>query len=325
MDIWKKIKLYRKLPPVFLPYQISRKRLYILPTAQGCLFMVVLTGMLLGSVNYNNNLGFLLTFLLGSMTFISMLHTHRNMLGIQILSIRVLPVFAGEKAVFRLTVRGGNTGRFALRFQLPGGEEQCQDILPETDCLTDISVPAEKRGMLRPGILTVSTRYPLGLFRTWTSLNLQLECPVYPAPVHGSLSLTRGKSRQSQDTGESAGPGADDFQGLRNYEPGDPMQHISWKAFSKGQGLMTKTFVGQAGASVFLDWASVEEKDTERKLSRLCGMVLSADRLGLTYGLKLPGCITDLGKGEGHKHNCLKSLALFGISREYSDLGDTHS
>jgi len=323
MNIWKKIKLYRKLPPVFLPCQISRKRLYILPTGQGCLFMVVLMGMLLGSVNYNNNLGFLLTFLLGSMTFVSMLHTHRNMLGIQILSIRALPVFAGEKAVFRLTVRGGNTERMSLRFRLPGGEEQCQDILPETDTIIDVSVPAEKRGLLKPGILTVSTRYPLGLFRTWTSLNLQLECPVYPAPLHTSLSLTGGNSREQQDTGENAGPGADDFEGLRNYQPGDSMQHISWKAFSKGQGLMTKTFVGQAGALVFLDWTSVEEKDTERKLSRLCAMVLSADRLGLTYGLKLPGNSIDPGKGEGHRHNCLKSLALFGISREYTGSGDT--
>lgn len=318
MDILKKTKLYRKPPPVFLPHQISRKRLYMLPTAHGCLFLVVLMGMLLGSVNYNNNLGFLLTFLLGSMTFVSMLHTHRNLLGTEILSVRHLPVFAGEKAVFRVTVRGGNISRLALRFQLPGGEEQCQDILPEKDTLIDVSLPAEKRGLLKPGILTVSSRYPLGLFRTWTSLNLQLECPVYPAPLHSSLSLTGGNSREQQNTGESAGPGADDFQGIRNYEPGDPMQHISWKAFSKGQGLMTKTFVGQTGALVFLDWASVEEKDTERKLSRLCGMVLNADRLGLTYGLKLPGSSTDPGKGDGHKHNCLKTLALFGISPERS-------
>ncbi|MGE0085167.1 MAG: DUF58 domain-containing protein [Desulfococcaceae bacterium] len=315
MNIFKKTALFRKPPPVFLPYKISRKRLYILPTAQGCLFIVVLAGMLMGSVNYNNNLGFLLTFLLGSMTFVSILHTHRNMLGTEILSVRALPVFAGEKAVFRMAIRGGNISRMALRFHLPGGDEECQDILPEKDSITEISVPAGKRGMLKPGILTVSTRYPLGLFRTWTNINLQLECPVYPSPLHSSISLTGGNSREQQDTGESTGPGADDFQGFRNYQPGDPMQHISWKAFSKGQGVMTKTFVGYAGASVFLDWAALEEKDTERKLSRLCGMVLNADRLGLTYGLKLPGSTIEPGKGEGHKHNCLRELALFGISR----------
>ncbi len=315
MNIIKKTNLFRKPPPVSLPYQISRKCLYILPTAQGCLFIAVLTGMLLGSVNYNNNLGFLLTFLLGSMTFVSMLHTHRNLLGTEILSVRPLPVFAGEKAVFRMTVRGANAGRMTVRFSLPGGEEVCQDIPQDKHCLIEVSVPAEKRGLLKPGILTVSTRYPLGLFRTWTNLDLLLECPVYPAPLHGSFSLTGGNSREQQDTGESAGPGADDFEGLRNYQPGDPMQHISWKAYSKGQGLMSKTFVGQAGAPVFLDWAVLEEKNTERKLSRLCGMVLSADRLGLTYGLKLPGTGIEPGKGEGHKHNCLRELALFGISR----------
>lgn len=325
MNILKKTALFRKPPPVFLPHQIGRKRLYILPTGHGCLFLAVLTGMLLGSVNYNNNLGFLLTFLLGSMTFVSMLHTHRNLLGTEIVSVRALPVFAGEKAVFRLTVRTGNVSRSALRFQLPGGKEECQDILPEKDSLADVSVPAERRGLLKPGILTVSTRYPLGLFRTWTNLDLQLECQVYPAPLHSSVFLTGGNSREQRDTGENAGPGADDFQGFRNYQSGDPTQHISWKAYSKGQGVMTKTFVGQAGASVFLDWAAVEEKNTEGKLSRLCGMVLSAERLGLTYGLKLPGAVIDPGKGEGHKHNCLRELALFGISRQDSDLGERHS
>ncbi|MEZ4525367.1 MAG: DUF58 domain-containing protein [Desulfobacterales bacterium] len=316
MNILKKTTLFRKPPPVLLPHQISRKHLYILPTSQGCLFLAVLTGMLLGSVNYNNNLGFLLTFLLGSMTFVSMLHTHRNLLGTEIHSVRAVPVFAGEKAVFRISVRGGNVGSMAVRFSLPGGEEVCEDIPQEKVSLIEVSVPTEKRGLLKPGMVTVSTRYPLGLFRTWTNLDLQLECPVYPAPLHSSLSLSGGNSREQQDAGESAGRGADDFEGLRTYQPGDPMQHISWKAYSKGQGLMSKTFVGQAGALVFLDWAAVKGKNTEHKLSRLCGMVLAADRLGLTYGLKLPATAIDPGKGEGHKHNCLRELALFGISRQ---------
>ncbi len=316
----KNFQEYRKPPPLALPHQIRRKRLYILPTGHGILFMLVLFGMLMGSVNYNNNLGFLLTFLLGSMSFVSMMHTYRNLLGLEIVSVRSFPVFAGENARFSVIVRGGKAGRTALRFQLPGGREVCRDILPEQDNDVDISIPAKKRGLLKPGLLIFSSRYPLGLFRTWAKCNFSLECPVYPRPLSGPLRMTAGKTKKARDTGENAGSGSDDFESIRAYQPGDPMQHISWKAFSKGQGLMSKKFTGLAGASVFLDWAAVDGKDTEKRLSRLCGMVLKAARLDLNYGLRLPGLTVDLGKGEGHKHKCLKALAMFGISERGQDI-----
>ena len=49
---------------------------------------------------------------------------------------------------------------------------------------------------------------------------------------------------------------------------------------------------------------------TERKLSRLCAWVLQADRLGLDYGLRLPGKVISPGSGETHKRECLEALAL---------------
>ncbi|MCJ7773902.1 MAG: hypothetical protein MUP22_12315, partial [Desulfobacterales bacterium] len=90
--------------PIQLPYELHWRRIYILPTAQGFLFIIILTGMLIGSINYSNNLGFLLTFLLGSMTFISMLYAIRNLTGIRILTSGAEPVFAEEPAVFEFYV-----------------------------------------------------------------------------------------------------------------------------------------------------------------------------------------------------------------------------
>ncbi|HWM27174.1 MAG TPA: hypothetical protein VNQ14_01850, partial [Woeseiaceae bacterium] len=44
--------------------RLRSRRIYILPTGVGAIFALMTFAMLLGSMNYNNNLSFLLTFLL---------------------------------------------------------------------------------------------------------------------------------------------------------------------------------------------------------------------------------------------------------------------
>lgn len=311
--IWRKSG---KPPAPSFPATLHRRNIYVLPTKFGILFIAVLTAMLLGSLNYNNNLGFLLTFLLGSMTFISILYTVRNLAGLSVLSVRSRPVFAGETAAFRFVVRAEEPVRPAVRFRFAETAEIQQDLPPGTDAMITLKQTAPARGALRPGPLILSTRYPLGLFRSWSRLDLPVACLVYPKPLAGPLVLSDGPSETGEEGTRPMGPGSEDFQGLRPYQPGDPLQHISWKTFSQGQGLFTKRFTAQRGAAVELDWARLREKDPEARLSRLCHMVLDAHRHHLLYGLRLPGLEVAPDWGEAHKHECLRALARYGRPEE---------
>lgn len=291
----------------------SRKsKIYVLPTRYGYIFFFVLAAMLLGSVNYNNNLGFLLTFLLGAMATVSVFHACRNIAGTRVVSVHADPVFAGEDAVFECRVRAAGNPAAAVRLAFGDDRSGSNDL--ETDAETTISVTLKTaaRGPVEPGPLMVYSRYPLGLFRAWVRMPVDARCLAYPRPVHGPMDTFL-----AIDTGAASGPpvarGVDDFQGLRPYQPGDSLQHISWKTFSRGQGLFTKQFSGQAGMSSMLDWESVKEPDVEKKLSRLCGMILTAHRDRMSYGLALPGRTIGANRGNAHKHNCLKALALFGV------------
>ena len=49
------------------PVDLGRRRIYILPTRLGVAYAAMLFAMLLGGMNYNNNLGLWLTFLLVSL------------------------------------------------------------------------------------------------------------------------------------------------------------------------------------------------------------------------------------------------------------------
>ena len=171
---------------------------------------------------------------------------------------------------------------------------------------------ATARGILRPGPMSCFSDYPLGLFRGQVNLHLNLDCVVYPKPIFVQLSTIAEKSSSDLE-GDVSGFGVDDFQGLKVYTAGDPLQRISWRASSRGQGLFVKDFEGQYGASVYLDWHAFKEPDLERKLSMLCHMILTAHQNSLSFGLKLPGKTIAPQMGDIHRHHCLKALALFSL------------
>ena len=79
---------------------LGRHKLYMLPTRHGIYFTLVLFAMLLAAVNYNNGMAYMFTFLLGSMTLVSMLYTHKNLIGLIVRPGPAESVFAGDKATF---------------------------------------------------------------------------------------------------------------------------------------------------------------------------------------------------------------------------------
>jgi hypothetical protein len=79
-------------------------RVYILPTAVGLVFALMTFAMLLGSMNYNNNLSFLLTFMLISIGFVAMHQCQRNLVDLELSFAGTEPVFAGQTAMFRVAV-----------------------------------------------------------------------------------------------------------------------------------------------------------------------------------------------------------------------------
>jgi uncharacterized protein (DUF58 family) len=281
------------------------------PTGYGIAFIAVLAVMLAGSLRYNNNLGFLLSFLLGSMALVSCRHTRRNLEGLRIVSCRSPAVFAGESAAFDLAAEAGHDRRNAIRFGFDRTDFLTADLSAGARRSLTLRSPPLKRGLFSPGQLRVTTCYPLGLFAARTTLRPEVACPVYPMPIGGPFDAGR---QAGAERGEGSGPlgaGVDDFQGLKAYEPGAPLQLISWKALSRGMGLYTKEFVSTAGTAVCLDWFQLVGLEDEKRLGRLCDMVLGAQRLNLPFGMRLPGETVRSGSGHTHGRRCLLKLALF--------------
>ncbi|WP_319521221.1 DUF58 domain-containing protein [uncultured Desulfosarcina sp.] len=303
---------YRLVGVHTLPVTLGLRNIYILPTGYGMLFLAVLVAMLVGSINYNNNLGFLLTFLLGSVMLTAMMHTYGMLHGLRLVAATAAPAFAGEPAMIDITIDAAGRHRKGLRWYFNTRETVAQDAEPGRRTRVSVPVPTVRRGLLKPGRLRIVSEYPTGLFRAWSRIETELECLVYPKPVFAPL--TAASSASVHGEGEALpAAGVDDFQGLRGYQAGDPPGRIHWQSYSRGQGLHVKTFDGLAGADWMLDLNAIRGGDIERKLSILCYHVLEGYRQRCRVGVKLSDQTQiPAGRGRVHRDRCLRALALYG-------------
>ena len=291
------------------PIRLSYKRIYILPTRRGLGFVMLIALLLLIAFIYNNNLVYLLSFLLASLFFITILHTVKALEGLVIRKGRSPNIFAGEFVENSLIIENSShTSRYSVQLGLDKDNMQAVDINAQQN--TRISLPqrASKRGWFMSSRPTVASCYPFGLFRAWNNLDIELKTLVYPQPIMQDCPLPENNS--SDNAQGNAQKGQDDFYGLQSYQPGDSIRHIHWRSFAKGQGLYTRQYSGAQSSEIWLDYEQTTGAGQEERLSQMCRWVLEADKAEVAYGFRLAGLTIEPGRGEVHSTQCLEALAL---------------
>jgi uncharacterized protein (DUF58 family) len=301
----------RRQGPDVDPVRLHRRRIYILPTALGVGFGISVGGMLLASMNYNNNMGFALTFLLAALGIVTMHWCHQNLSGVVARGFRLQPAFAGSPA--RLSIALQNPGRGArhdLRAHCRAVQSEHLDLQPGQEGELHLDLPTRRRGKLVVERIGVHTMFPFGLFRAWAWLHPRLEGLVYPTPAaHAPKPLSGGPEDPEGRWDEHRGE--DDFAGLRDFRRGDSPRRIAWKAAARGDVLPVKQFSGSPRGSAWLDWDDVPAMPVEARLAVLCRWVLDAHAGGGAYGLRIPGTEVPPALGPPHRRRCLAALALY--------------
>lgn len=296
--------------------RIKRDRVYILPTRQGYTLLAILLVMLLGSINYSNNMAFLLTFLIVGIGHNAMWYTHRNLLGLNVTVLPVQAVFAGTRPLLRLRLEESD-GRAREALSLSAGGRSSEPAFVEAGQSADVTVALDglPRGIHQPPRQRLSTRYPLGLLEAWTWLTLDTEILVYPAPIAaGASPLVADENRGQHPTVARTLEGSPDE--IRQYRPGDAPNRIAWKAVARSGQLFVRHSTGAEGTPVWLDWDRVPGSDPEFRLGVLCHHVLEAHASGKPFGLRIPGRRQGPDQGTEHRERCLRALAVFGLPED---------
>lgn len=296
---------------------LTQGNIYILPTRAGWMFALTLLVLLLASINYQLNLGYVLTFLLAGSGIVSMHVTHGMLRGLTLHLRPVAPAFAGSPAVLDLIVTSPSSPRYGIGLRLL---EAAASTLAWTDvpgggqATAHVSFVPATRGRHDVPTLSAETRFPLGLFRAWTVWRpaarlltypkAELDAPTLPAarPVAGGPAQTRSS-------------GGGEVEGVRAYRRGDPANIVAWRktaqALETGSELVSRDTSVSARRELWLDWATGAPLAPEQRLSRLTAWTLAAHRAGAAYGLRMPGFEIAPGDGDGQRNRCLEALALW--------------
>lgn len=302
----------RRIPPASR-IQLDHRRIFILPTRVGGTYTLVLVLLLLVSINYQNSLAYGLTFLMLSVGILAILHTYRNFSGLILSASHARSVFVGEPVQLRLRLESASNGHQAIALGWNSERMEQTDVEHDRQMEVALTLPALNRGWLRAPRLRVESVFPLGIFRAWSWLDLEQTVLIYPSPLAGSMPLLQGVQPHAEDEGQATqGQGVDDYQGLRQWQPGDSLNRMHWKAWSRGQGLMIKEFTDLSGHDLCLDFMALGG-DIEERLSRLCYWVLELSQRQQPFALRLPGFLSAVDSGDAHRQVCLRQLALYGV------------
>ena len=108
-------------------------------------------------------------------------------------------------------------------------------LAPHAECELTVSAESYRRGIAHFAQATIARADPLGIFRKLNVMDAPANVLVLPRryelnPLHlpGSRHYQPGGMNLAASVGES-----EEFIGLRDYRPGDPLQRIHWKSFAR--------------------------------------------------------------------------------------------
>lgn len=298
-------------------FTLTQHNVYILPTRPGLVFALTLLVLLVASINYQLNLGYLLTFLLAGAGAAGMYLTHATLRGLTLQLHAPAAVFAGQDAVLEIGLvdRSGRP-RYGIGLRVHEEDRRADDgwawadVPPLGQAVAHVSFRPRRRGWHEVPMLTAETRFPLGVFRVWTVWRPAARVLAYPAPEANPPPLPPAQP-MAGGTAQARSRDGGETDGVRAYRRGDPLKLVVWKKVARSGELVSRDTASAVRHELWLDYHQAGHGGADARLSRLAAWVLAADRAGLRYGLRLPGEDVAPDQGEAHRRHCLERLALW--------------
>lgn len=297
---------------------LTHRNVYILPTRPGLMLALTLLLLLVGSINYQLNLGYLLTFLIAGSSVVGMHMAHRNLRGLHLSLQTGEPVHAGQPMRIRIQLHNPDRRhRYGVGLSWwPGSAAPMWVDIPAASTHTVwLQWPTEARGWHRLPPLQLTSRFPLGTFAVWSWWQAASRVLVYPAPeAHPPAPPLVPREGGPAPAAAQAMALRDEWTGIRPYQRGDAMHELVWKLIARHdddapRGWVSRDSAPPVAATLCFDSRHCGLSDPEAQRSRLCSWVLLAERRGWTYGLQLPGHRIPHGQGPLHCRQCLEALA----------------
>ncbi len=289
----------------------KRPRIYCMPNRFGFIFFLIFILMLLVGGTYQNNLVFMMAFILLALGLVTIIQTARNIRDLEVVFLEVESDFAGHRSLARVVVRNnGSDTAFNIkvgveslkkrRFFRPNLNSGVINTIPAKSLAQiEISYPLESPwGIYNIDRVDLSTLYPYGLFRTWIIGKKEAEFFIYPQPSgQQELPVTRSLI-------------GEDFSNHRVYSVGDSFSRVDWKLLARGRGMYTKEYNSAHEEKIAFEIKELKKHSIEQAMQwiQLC------QENNIEYSLKTDKISTAFSNSPSHYHQVLKTIV-----REFSD------
>ncbi len=246
-------------------------------------WVIIISSLLIGGVAYNtgNNLVFIVLSLTLSLIIVSGILSRFNLRKL-VTTLHSPPViFSDNPAVIALAIdhRDRAFPVFGIGYALeikrldpdtmrplddpPVFEQKVYfaQIAPGKTSEKKIILPPLKRGLYQICVKTVRSGYPFGFFLKQAPYHLEKNLVVHPRMVHLDRNALPAVKKNGVTTRLEPGEGVD-LLSIRNYNPGDPLRRIHWKASAKAGRYLIRELAREQSPviSLFLPLTSSREE-----------------------------------------------------------------
>ena len=263
----------------------------------------------------NNGAAYLLCFLTGTIAAMSWIRAWENLRGLEVVAGRLSAEKAGLESKLPLEIRAtGSQAVWGVEVLSAGSQKWSfiEQIESGQKLVVSVALPAAEIGV-EPSIrVRLRSGYPLGLFSAERDVIIaqtrkshpQAE-GVLPLPA-ADLALAGTRLESGQSAGQPGREG-DDFAGVREWQAGDSLRHVDWRAVARGRPLLVKQWASETGAAVTLDWSKVDLEPAARA-SQMARWIESCESSSTPYALRLPENEIAVNLGPLHAQRCLDAL-----------------
>ncbi len=327
MKTWTQSKVDRWLDKRIPPsnaYQFDVNNTFILPTKFGWTMLGLMSCLFILGTNYQNNVILMFCYFIFALLLLSMFHSYVSFVQFHISFHPIDNTFANQLVQVKLDLKSkeNRSNLHALStIAIYNKEHSVYQYLEDGSNIVDIG--SYERGIHSVGRLSVESIFPFGMFRCWTHLSVPSQFFVYPAPKRCGLQLRQQQSQGHSGNKTGTPVTTDDLQGIRDYRDSDPIHHVSWKHFAKGQGLLTKDFSERAAISGWLHFDDyIKDSPTkiiiEEALCELSYQVLELTKQDANFGFSIGKHQIMPNTGLKHQQQCLELLALYSAKTQFT-------
>jgi uncharacterized protein (DUF58 family) len=293
----------------------------------GVLYVAVTTLLMLGALNSQNNLLFAAMGVSIGGLVISGFLSGSALLGIRVERISTSDAQVGRPLTIRYRVH--NKNRLVPAFALVVEECQARKTTRKSSWRHHFAVPRACIAHLGPGqsveceaqvwptrrgtvsleSIRVWSTFPIGIAKKSITEHVDPDevvvRPLVVAIREAILRKTDGTSRSGRQPSRRAGQG-DEFFSLREYQPGDPIRQIAWRATARtGDVLVTQPaspVPDRLRVVVRLSPDAQSHADNERAIALAASVISRAARDATMVGLSVPQFSVELPPGSGRRN-----------------------